>query len=320
MPYAAVSRVTLPGEWSVPQVLPEEEITISPFANGYQYGQLVFEGLKFTVSETGRILLFREGLNLRRINASAEAMGLPTVDLNLFMDAIKMAILANKDTYTTGYYYVRPCIANTSKVLSPGAGDDYIFCVGLAPIDFHGDPMKVFVTEARARTFTGGVGFAKASGNYGNVIAYERQMKAEGYASVLYLDASMRQFIEEVGTMTPFFVSGTTLITPAFTDTVIESTTRETIKVIAEELGYKYDQKMITIRDLTMLHTSGKLHEAFGVGTASNIVPWSAFHFRNKDYVLPNCDKQNNVAATFLNRLVELHYGARPEFVTEISE
>ena len=62
-----------------------------PAAMALHYGQAIFEGLKATNGKTGP-LLFRPADNARRLNVSAERMGMPTFPEDLFVEALKRLV------------------------------------------------------------------------------------------------------------------------------------------------------------------------------------------------------------------------------------
>ena len=60
----------------------------------------------------------------------------------------------------------------------------------------------------------GGVGYAKAAGNYGAAMYATAQAKKKGYDQVLWTDAVEHKYVQEIGTMNVFFIIGNKAITP----------------------------------------------------------------------------------------------------------
>ncbi len=297
-----------------------DEMHISPFSNGFHYGQAIFEGMKFFFNSKNEAVLLLPELNAERFNISADAMLLPQVETMYFAEAVDAAIIANFASYQPeNRYYIRPFMANVSEVLSPGAGEDFLFVVGVTGIHFAEAPIDVFVSQDVARAHSGGVGYAKAAGNYGGVLRYEHGIKQKGYGSILYLDALTNSRIEEAGTMTPVFIHKDGFYLPQKTDTIIESTTAKVLEIIAEEMQRRYVRKSLLMREVISTINNGTLLEAVSLGTASNLVEWQSFTYRDKQYPLPNACQSGNIASQVLARMKELQTGARPEFVRIIA-
>ena len=66
--------------WFNARIVPFGSIMLHPASTVLHYGAEIFEGLKVYRTEEGDIRLFRPMENIRRLNASAERMCLPTID------------------------------------------------------------------------------------------------------------------------------------------------------------------------------------------------------------------------------------------------
>jgi branched-chain amino acid aminotransferase len=77
------------GEWINPRIEPLQLIPTHPAAMALHYGQAIFEGMKATLGKEGTPLLFRPYENAKRLNFSANRMGMPTFPEELFVEALK---------------------------------------------------------------------------------------------------------------------------------------------------------------------------------------------------------------------------------------
>ena len=57
--------------WHDPRIVPYQDLTLSPAAMVFHYGQEMFEGLKAYTTEDGHIVTFRPDLNGERLESSA---------------------------------------------------------------------------------------------------------------------------------------------------------------------------------------------------------------------------------------------------------
>ncbi|MFT5596184.1 MAG: branched-chain amino acid aminotransferase, partial [Flammeovirgaceae bacterium] len=76
------------GKWQQPNIMPFQNMTMSPASLVIHYGQSIFEGLKAFKNEDGRFGLFRPDMNIKRMNKSAVRMCMPEIPENIFMEAL----------------------------------------------------------------------------------------------------------------------------------------------------------------------------------------------------------------------------------------
>ena len=65
------------GNWRNPRIVPLAPIPTHPAAMALHYGQAIFEGMKAYKDNDNNPLLFRPEQNAKRINLSADRMGMP---------------------------------------------------------------------------------------------------------------------------------------------------------------------------------------------------------------------------------------------------
>jgi branched-chain amino acid aminotransferase len=147
--------------------------------------------------------------------------------------------------------------------------------------------VSVLIEEKYSRSANGGVGYAKAGGNYAGQF-YPTQLAIErGIVQVIWTDDNTHQYIEEAGAMNIFIRINDTLITGPTSDRILDGVTRKSIIDIAKSEGLPVDVRKFTVSEVIDASNNGSLKEMFGAGTAAVISPISSFGFRDHDYELP---------------------------------
>ena len=78
--------------WHDARIVPYGPISLSPAASVLHYGTEVFEGLKAYRRPDGGVQLFRPWENVARLNRSCERLGLPQLDPDDALQAIKTVV------------------------------------------------------------------------------------------------------------------------------------------------------------------------------------------------------------------------------------
>ena len=64
--------------------------------------------------------------------------------------------------------YIRPFMFSSDEVIGVRPSENYKFFIILSPTGpYYAAPMRIYVEEKYVRAVPGGVGYAKAAGNYG---------------------------------------------------------------------------------------------------------------------------------------------------------
>jgi branched-chain amino acid aminotransferase len=186
--------------------------------------------------------------------------------------------------------YIRPTVIATEAALGVRPADEYLFYIILSPVGYYFQggfkPVSLWVCDDHSRTAPGGTGEAKTGGNYAASMLANRTAREKGYEQVLWLDPEERQYIEELSAMNIFFVIGDKLVTPALSGGILRGITRKSILEMAADLGIAPEERRISIREITAGIESGKVREAFAVGTAAVVNPVGRIHYRGTDYVI----------------------------------
>jgi len=278
------------GKWGEAKILPYGPIPMPPGAQVLHYGQSVFEGMKAFKNNSNEILLFRKEENFKRLNQSAERLSIPEIDEETFMNGLD-ELLALDNAWCKkeeGYsLYIRPFIFASGECVKASASYEYTFIIITSPTTkYYAGEMNVVVEEHYTRAPQGGVGYAKAAGNYAASFYPTKQANAKGFQQLIWTDAKEHKYIEESGTMNIWFRIDDTLITPALSDSILGGITRDSIVTLAEDNSIKVEQRKILISEVVDAYKNGTLKEAFGTGTAVTVNPINTITFREKRMVI----------------------------------
>lgn len=263
------------GEWINARIEPLALIPTHPAAMALHYGQAIFEGMKATLGKNGTPLLFRPNENAKRLNYSADRMGMPTFPEDLFVEALKQFTALEKEwipTQTGSALYLRPFMYADEPFIGMRAATSFKFLVMASPSSpIFSRKIKLYAEQKYVRAVNGGTGEAKAAGNYAAAIRPTEYAKAKGYDQVLWLDAQNFEQIQEVGTMNIFFKIAGKFITPNLSGSILAGITRISVIDLLTDKGYEVTERPVTLTEVIEASKKGTLEEAFGTGTAVGI-------------------------------------------------
>ena len=263
------------GEWINPRIEPLDLIPTHPAAMALHYGQAIFEGMKATLGKNEVPLLFRPEENAKRLNFSADRMGMPFFPEDLFVEALKKFVAIEKNWIPTqegSALYLRPFMYADEPFIGMRAATSFKFIVMASPAGpFFSKRIKLYAETKYIRAANGGTGEAKAAGNYAAAIRPTEIAKAKGYDQVLWLDARDFEYIQEVGTMNIFFKIDGKVITPNLSGSVLSGITRMSVIDLLRDKGFEVTERPIKISEIIEASNNGTLEEAFGTGTAVGI-------------------------------------------------
>tara|TARA_B100000287_G_scaffold422561_1_gene464676 strand:+ start:536 stop:1591 length:1056 start_codon:yes stop_codon:yes gene_type:complete len=299
-------------QWGSPEIVPYGPISMNPGTQVLHYGQSVFEGMKVFRSINDEILFFRKEENFARLNKSAERMSIPLIDEEVFMSGLNQLINLDRDWCKGGEgysLYVRPFIFASSECIKASSSDQYTFIIITSPTTtYYRDDINVVIEDNYTRAAKGGVGYAKAAGNYAASFFPTKQANAKGFTQVIWTDAKEHKYIEESGTMNIFFRINNTLITPSLTDSILKGVTRDSIIKLARDMGIDVQERKILVSEITEAYEKGYLEEAFGTGTAVTVAPISSITFNGKKMILP-IDQENIYSLKLKKQLQAIQTG-----------
>ncbi|MFT6165982.1 MAG: branched-chain amino acid aminotransferase [Vicingaceae bacterium] len=284
------------GTWKTPQILPYQPLEFFPAASVFHYGQAIFEGLKAHKNEAGEVFIFRADENLKRLNASAVRMCMPQIPEDVFLDGLKQLIELDKDWIPIGAgmsLYLRPFMIADDPFLGVKPSGSYKFMIITSPsASYYSGAVKVKIETNYSRAAVGGVGAAKAAGNYAASLLPAKKAQEEGYDQLIWTDAKNHNYLEESGTMNLMLVKGKTLLTPPLEGkTILPGITRKSILQLAKDWDYQVIERPISVTELVEGIEDGSINELFGVGTAATIAPISVVGYEEKQLKLSDCTK-----------------------------
>lgn len=303
------------GEWINQRIEPYGKIEFEPAMCTLHYAQAVFEGLKAFHVRDGSINIFRPEKNLERMNRSNERMCMPTIDEDMFFDAMTELIKLERDWIPkdTGHsLYIRPFIFGTENFLGVHPSSTYRFMIILSPVGAYYkegfNPVSLLVPEEYVRAVKGGVGEAKTAGNYAASLLPAKIAQKKGFTQVLWLDGEHHKYIDEVGTMNIFFVIDDEVITPPLEGSILPGVTRDTVLDLTKSWGMKVNERRISIDELIQSSKEGRLQEVFGTGTAAVISPVDEIQYRDTNINI-NHGQIGPIARRLFDEISGIQYG-----------
>ena len=261
-------------------------IAMDPATSVLHYGQEIFEGLKAYSQPDGGVSLFRPEANAERFRKSAIRMALPELANEDFVATVEALVRQDIKWVPQNVgesLYIRPFMIATEVGLGVRPSNHATYVVITTPASAYFNPNKavtVWISTEYVRAAPGGTGAAKTGGNYAGSLLAQKQAAAEGCDQVVWLDATERKWVEEMGGMNLYFVKGkgadATIFTPKLTGTLLAGITRDSILSVAKDLGYKVVEGMISTDEWRDGIASGEITEIFACGTAAVVSPVGA--------------------------------------------
>ena len=207
--------------WHDARIVPYGPLTLSPASSVLHYGTEVFEGLKAYRRPDGRVQLFRPWENVARLNRSCDRLGLPQLNPDDALQAIRTLVTLDQRWVPTApgtSLYIRPFLFSNDPKLGLHGVHDAMFVIILSPVGSYFasglKPVKIMVETEDVRAVRGGTGEAKCGGNYGAANRAGERATAKGFSQVLWMDAIHHKYVEEGGGMNVMFKLGGKVVTP----------------------------------------------------------------------------------------------------------
>jgi branched-chain amino acid aminotransferase len=304
------------GQWQKPEILPYQPLMMDPSLAVLHYGQAIFEGIKAYRSNDGSIKIFRPYDNFQRFNNSAVRMQMPEVPKEIFIEGLRALINIDKDWVPSNEnhsLYIRPFMISSDTAIGVRPSEKYKFIIILSPTGpYYAAPMKIYAEEKYVRAVPGGIGFAKAAGNYGAVLLPSAEAQKKGYDQVLWMDAFEHKYVQECGTMNVFFIIGDKVITPGLEEgTILGGVTRDSVITVLKEMGYVVEERPLSIDEIITAHKAGELKEIFGTGTAATIALIRELRYKDYDMVFDVSTWE--IAPGVKEKMDAIRYGNQPD-------
>ena len=212
--------------------------------------------------------------------------------------------------------YLRPFLFGNDEALGVHAVHNATFMLIGSPSGSYYkegiNPVSIMIENEDVRTVRGGTGYAKCGGNYAaSTRAGERAAK-KGYSQVLWLDGVERKYIEEVGAMNVMFKIDGEIVTPMLTGSILPGITRKSCIEVLTSLGYKVNERLLSVDELVSAMENGKLEEAWGCGTAAVVSPIGKLAIDDKEYIIGG-GKIGEVTQNLYDILTGIQWGKRED-------
>lgn len=272
------------GKWGELEISSSEHISIHMAATALHYGQQAFEGLKVYRGKDGKARLFRWEENAKRMQRSADGILMAPPPVELFEKAIQKVIKLNAEyipPYGTGAsLYLRPLLFGSGPQVGVKPATEYMFMVFVTPVGPYFKegfkPVSIELIRDFDRAAPLGTGHIKVGGNYAAGMYPADRAHADGFASVLFLDALEKKYIDEAGPANFFGIKDHTYITP-HSKSILPSITNMSLEQIAEDIGLKVERRRVAVDELETFEEAG------ACGTAAIISPIGKIYDRSTD-------------------------------------
>ena len=247
--------------------VPFADAKVSIATHALQYGTGVFEGIRaYWNAPEEQLYVFRLREHFERMARSCRIV---RIELPGDADALSAILLEllRRNAFTSDVY-IRPLAykaARVVKVALHGLRDGfgiYAFPMGgylsTAGLAAHTTSWRRISDESIPAR-------AKVSGGYVNTALATDEAAEHGAEEAIFLTSGGH--VSEGGGSNLFMVRDGTLVTPPVTDDILEGITRQTIEVLARELGVPFVQRSI---DRTELFIADEL---FFCGTGAQVAP-----------------------------------------------
>jgi branched-chain amino acid aminotransferase len=310
-----VAEWTPDAGWHDATLRPYGPFSIDPASSVLHYAQEIFEGTKAYRHADGSIWAFRPDANAARFQRSAVRLALPELPTEDFVGAIRALVEIDREWVPGGAeqsLYIRPFMFASEVFLGVRPAKHVTFAVIASPAGpyFSGGvkPVSIWLSEEFNRAAPGGTGAAKCGGNYAASLLPQQEAIAHGCDQVVFLDAAHNTSLEELGGMNIFLVySDGTLVTPELNGSILEGVTRSSIIELADELGYKVDERRVTFDEWREGMASSDITEVFACGTAAVLTPIGLLKWRTGQV---SCgEAAGPVTLELRSRLLDIQYG-----------
>ncbi len=300
------------GKWGEIEISSSEIVNMHMAATCLHYGQEAFEGMKAYRGKDGKVRLFRWEENAKRMQRSAEGILMAKVPETLFKEMVFKVVKLNErfvPPYGHGAaLYIRPLLLGSGVQIGVSPANEYMFMVFVGPVGPYFkegfNPVKMQVIRDIDRAAPLGTGHIKVGGNYAGSLRASERAKSEGFASVIFLEAKEKKYIDEAGPANFFGIKDKTYITPK-SDSILPSITNMSLMRLAEDLGLKVERRQVAVEELA------EFEEAGACGTAAIISPIGTIVEREsgKIYTFSKDGKAGPWSTKLFQKLQGIQYG-----------
>ncbi|CAL1271716.1 unnamed protein product [Larinioides sclopetarius] len=311
--------------WGKPVISPLHGLVLHPAAKVLHYAQELFEGLKAFRSKSGKTILFRPEMNIKRMLSTAERASLPLFDADELLKCMKKLIAIDQHWIPEKEgcsLYVRPTLIGIEPSLGIASSKKALLFIITGPVGAYFSSgqekaVSLLADPKHVRAWPGGVGNKKMGCNYAPTIHIQQIAERENLQQVLWLYGENHQ-LTEVGSMNIFVLLVNTagdleLITPPLDGTILPGITRQSLLDLAREWNeFKVSERPITMKEVIQAKAEGRLLEIFGSGTACVVCPVGLISYIGESISIPTLESKKGLYRRFLNTLLDIQYGKVP--------
>ena len=263
------------GEWTPVESHTDDTIKMSAFAGAIHYSIECFEGLKAFRGKDGSIRMFRPEENAKRMQRSADFLGIEAPSVEMFIDMCIRSVHENIEFLppfeaTGASLYLRPTLIGYNPQLGVQSSKECMFMVLCSPVGAYVggalDAIDVVIARNYDRAAPNGSGSFKVGGNYACSLKSLNIAHEQGYKAVLYLDPATKTKIDEFNSSNFYAIKGNKYITPK-SDSILPSITNMSLEVVAAHLGMEVERRPVAVEELSTFDEVGEC------GTAVVITP-----------------------------------------------
>ncbi len=266
--------------------------------------------MKAYKDDNNDLWLFRPDENIKRFNSSARRMAMVEVPEEIFMDGLTQLLQLDEAWVKKGKgntMYIRPFMIATGTGVIANPSEDYKFMIILSPAkSYYSGEVKVLIAEHFSRAANGGIGAAKAGGNYAAQFYPTNLANKAGFQQVIWTDDATHTKLEEAGTMNVFFRINDTLYTAPTSERILDGVTRKSLIDMAKRENIEVVVRPILVAELVESAKNGSLKEIFGAGTAAVVNPIIGFSYQDVYYELPKLE--NSIALQLKDKLTNIQH------------
>ncbi|MDH5680354.1 MAG: branched-chain amino acid transaminase [Spirochaetota bacterium] len=245
------------------EIVPVEEANINIKTHAFQYGTGCFCGIRgYWNDEKQQFYLYRLKDHYERLYQSAKILMMNVG--HSIEELIDITVSLVKKNQWKEHAYFRPILYKSDLSISPrlhDVGDD--FAIYTIPLGDYLDVEKGLSCRVSSWTRLAENMIptrAKASGGYINSALAKSEAMLDGYDEAIFLDS--HGYVSEGSAENIFLVRNGKLITPQFSDSILEGITRRSVIHLAKkELGIEVEERSIGRSELYVSD------EAFFCGT-----------------------------------------------------
>ena len=303
--------------WHGATVTAYAPISMDPATAVLHYAQEIFEGMKAYRHDDGSVWTFRPEENAARMVRSAKRLALPALPVPDFVASVDALIKEDEqwvpDAAGEKSLYIRPFMFASEKFLGVRPAKRVTYMVIASPAGAYFakglKPVSIWLSEEYSRAGVGGTGAAKTGGNYASSLLAQQEAIENGCDQVAFLDTVEKKWVEELGGMNLFFVyDDGSIVTPALSGTILEGITRGSVLDLCAKLGYRVDERRLSIEEWRDGVEFGRIVEVFACGTAAVVTPVG--HLKSRRFEVGSADAETGpVTKKVRQALVDIQYG-----------